>query len=61
MNTNNPATLEQSVPVAMTKNLQLIASAALGLIVLFGVGFTPMGIAHNAAHDTRYSVALPCH
>ena len=61
MNTNNPATLEQSVPVATTKNLQLIAAALLGLILLFGVGFAPMDIAHNAAHDTRHSVAFPCH
>jgi cobalt transporter subunit CbtB len=40
---------------------QLFAAAALGLIILFGVGFAPMGIAHNAAHDTRHSVAFPCH
>ncbi len=61
MKTNNTATLEQSVPVATTKNLQLIAAALLGLILLFGVGFAPMDIAHNAAHDTRHSVAFPCH
>ncbi|OQK16540.1 hypothetical protein AU255_01140 [Methyloprofundus sedimenti] len=61
MNANNPASLEQSVPVATTKNLQLIAAAALGLIILFGVGFAPMDIMHNAAHDTRHSVAFPCH
>ena len=61
MNANNPASLEQSVPVATTKNLQLIAAAALGLIILFGVGFAPIDIMHNAAHDTRHSVAFPCH
>ncbi len=61
MNTHNPATLEQSVPVDTTKNVQLIAATALGIIILFGVGFAPMDIAHNAAHDTRHSVAFPCH
>lgn len=60
MNTNNPTTLEQSA-AASTKNIQLFAAAALGIIILFGVGFAPMDIAHNAAHDTRHSVAFPCH
>ena len=61
MNSNNSVSLEQSVPFATTKNLQLFAAAALGFIILFGVGFAPMDIAHNAAHDTRHSVAFPCH
>jgi len=61
MNVNNPASLEQSVPVALTKNIQLLAAAVLGFVILFGVGFAPMDLAHNAAHDTRHSVAFPCH
>ena len=61
MNANNSASLEQSVSVVASKNLQIFAAAALGLIILFGVGFAPMDIAHNAAHDTRHSVAFPCH
>ena len=60
MNSNNIDTLE-SVSVSSTKNLQLLAAGALGIIILFGVGFTPMEMAHNAAHDTRHSVAFPCH
>jgi hypothetical protein len=32
MNANNPASLELSTPVTATKNLQLFAAAALGLI-----------------------------
>ncbi|WP_428355734.1 CbtB domain-containing protein [Methyloprofundus sp.] len=61
MNVNNSASLEHSVSVSASKNLQIFAAAALGLIILFGVGFAPMDIAHNAAHDTRHSVAFPCH
>ena len=60
MNSNNLDTLG-SASVSSTKNLQLLAAAALGTIMLFGVGFSPMDIAHNAAHDTRHSVAFPCH
>ena len=60
MNFNNLNTLE-SASVSSTKNLQLLAAAALGIVILFGVGFAPMDMAHNAAHDTRHSVAFPCH
>ena len=60
MNLNNLNTLE-SASVSSTKNLQLLAAATLGIVILFGVGFAPMDMAHNAAHDTRHSVAFPCH
>jgi len=60
MNINNLNTLE-SASLSSTKNLQLLAAAALGIVILFGVGFAPMDMAHNAAHDTRHSVAFPCH
>ena len=61
MNTDNSLAQEQSIPLASSKNLQLFAAAALGLVILFGVGFAPMDMTHNAAHDTRHSVAFPCH
>jgi len=61
MNTSNPLFLEQILTVSNSKNLQLLAAAALGLTLLVGVGFAPMDVAHNAAHDTRHSVAFPCH
>jgi len=60
MNIDNHHTLE-SVTVSSTKNMQLLAVAVLGIVILFGVGFAPMDIAHNSAHDTRHSVAFPCH
>ncbi|WP_435104911.1 CbtB domain-containing protein [Arhodomonas sp. AD133] len=41
--------------------VQLAAAAALGIVVLFAVGFAPMSELHNAAHDTRHSVVFPCH
>ena len=36
-------------------------AALLGLGVIWGVGFSPVPAWHNAAHDTRHSVAFPCH
>jgi cobalt transporter subunit CbtB len=44
-----------------TTSVQMAAAAILGMVVLMGVGFAPMDVAHNAAHDTRHSFAFPCH
>ncbi|HEY8874029.1 MAG TPA: CbtB-domain containing protein [Stellaceae bacterium] len=38
-----------------------VMAAVLGVFVIWGVGFAPIGALHNAAHDTRHSMALPCH
>jgi cobalt transporter subunit CbtB len=36
-------------------------AAVLGLFLLWGVGFSHIPMLHNAAHDTRHSLAFPCH
>jgi len=36
-------------------------AALLGALVIWGVGFSPIAVFHNAAHDTRHSMAFPCH
>lgn len=36
-------------------------SALLGLMIIWGVGFSHIDVFHNAAHDTRHSNAFPCH
>ncbi len=41
--------------------LQALMAAALGVVLLFGVGFSHIEAFHNAAHDTRHSAAFPCH
>jgi cobalt transporter subunit CbtB len=41
--------------------LPAIFAAALGLLLLWGVGFSQLEAVHNAAHDTRHSNAFPCH
>ncbi len=43
---------------------RLIAAAVaalLGLGVIWGIGFSHVPAWHNAAHDTRHSMAFPCH
>lgn len=39
----------------------LVAAAALGLVVLYGVAFADSPLAHNAAHDVRHVTVKPCH
>ena len=44
-----------------SKVLPLGLSAFLGLFIVGFVGFSHMEVVHNAAHDTRHSLAFPCH
>ena len=50
----------QSLPRSDTLAAALLA-ALLGGVVIWAVGFSPIDVAHNAAHDTRHSVGFPCH
>jgi cobalt transporter subunit CbtB len=52
------------VAVAASRSDRLAAAAIaalLGLGVIWGLGFSHMPALHNAAHDTRHSMAFPCH
>ena len=40
---------------------QSLAALVFGLLIVLAVGFAPMSVAHNAAHDVRHSAAFPCH
>jgi len=40
---------------------QALAVLAFGLLMLYGVGFSTLSLAHNAAHDTRHATGFPCH
>lgn len=44
-----------------SRTLSLSLSALLGLFVVGFVGFSHMDVVHNAAHDSRHSLAFPCH
>lgn len=47
--------------IATSATMQNVAAMVFGALVLFAVGFSPMDVAHNAAHDTRHALAFPCH
>ena len=54
------ATTSRSTTHASTA-LQALLAAALGLVLVWGVGFSHIDAVHNAAHDTRHSTGFPCH
>ena len=35
--------------------------ALIGATLLFAAGFANPAVMHDAAHDTRHSIAFPCH
>ncbi|MDN5862974.1 MAG: CbtB-domain containing protein [Salinisphaera sp.] len=41
--------------------VQLAGAALLGIVIVYGVGFSRIMPVHNAAHDVRHSAAFPCH
>ena len=38
-----------------------VVALLLGVFLLYGAGFAQANILHNAAHDTRHAVTVPCH
>ena len=53
-----------SLPVAVSRSSTVVQAAfamALGLFVVFMVGFSHIDAVHNATHDVRHSNAFPCH
>ncbi|VAV96506.1 hypothetical protein MNBD_ALPHA07-1036 [hydrothermal vent metagenome] len=41
--------------------LPIIGAAFLGISLIFIAGFAKATVLHDAAHDTRHSIAFPCH
>ena len=48
-------------PSRSERLLAATVAALLGVAVIWGVGFSHIPALHNAAHDTRHSMAFPCH
>jgi cobalt transporter subunit CbtB len=54
----------QTTTITATRSKTLIAAsmaAFLGAFMIWGVGFSHIAAAHNAAHDVRHSNGFPCH
>jgi cobalt transporter subunit CbtB len=55
-----PAITPEAVSAAPSKAASIIAML-LGGVFVFMIGFSHIGVVHNAGHDTRHSFAFPCH
>jgi cobalt transporter subunit CbtB len=44
-------------------SVRIVCAAAfvIGAALVFTVGFAHSDVLHNAAHDSRHSLAFPCH
>jgi cobalt transporter subunit CbtB len=57
-----PAASTEAAAVSLSERLAAaVVAALLGVGVIWGVGFSHVPAWHNAAHDTRHSMAFPCH
>ena len=60
MHTNTPYAPATSVAINETVKARVLA-VVFGAVILFTVGFAYSTPIHNAAHDTRHTLAFPCH
>ncbi|MGE0419097.1 MAG: CbtB domain-containing protein [Acetobacteraceae bacterium] len=44
-----------------TEAIGAMGALVLGIFVVFMVGFAGSSVLHEAAHNTRHSIAFPCH
>jgi cobalt transporter subunit CbtB len=62
MTTITQTTQTTTIPATRSKTLIAASMAAfLGAFMIWGVGFSHIAAAHNAAHDVRHSNGFPCH
>ncbi len=55
-------TVSSSSSLSFSKRIAAgFALVFIGVTMTWLVGFSPMAVAHNAAHDTRHSIGFPCH
>lgn len=54
-------TANQTAVRTTSEALQLTLALLIGLSIFAGVAFAHPQIVHNAAHDSRHAVSVPCH
>jgi cobalt transporter subunit CbtB len=51
----------RAVPGVRSEVAGAMGALLLGVFVVFMVGFAGASVLHEAAHNTRHSIAFPCH
>ncbi len=55
------STPSQTASIAVSNTTQILVALGIGVALVLFVGFAPMELVHNAAHDARHAFAFPCH
>ncbi len=64
MNSNTTTAVQTAQGLALAGRdtwIAALTSAALGVFIVWMVGFSHIEALHNAAHDVRHSNVFPCH
>lgn len=48
-------------PESLTRRAAAVFAGAIGLFLLYAVGFSQPRAIHEAAHDARHAAGFPCH
>lgn len=56
-----PSTRSEAASGLSSRVAAATVAALLGAFLIIGVGFANSDILHNAAHDSRHTLAFPCH
>lgn len=57
----NTTSTTQSLPIVDARIVPAISALLLGLFLFVAAGFAGPTVLHNATHDTRHALGLPCH
>ena len=44
-----------------TRRVAALAAVLFGILLFLGAGLAAPSVLHNATHDTRHALGLPCH
>lgn len=63
MNLSASAPVSPGATLVATQARLVAGTLALvfGLVLFLGTGFAAPSLIHNATHDTRHALGLPCH
>ena len=61
MNNNLTAAAPAAGRAIDATRLGAVAAILFGAFMIYGAGFAQPQLLHNVAHDSRHSMAFPCH
>jgi cobalt transporter subunit CbtB len=61
LSTKRQDAAQGDVALTAARAVPIFMAALLGMVIVFGVGFSHIEAVHNASHDYRHSMAFPCH